>query len=47
MVRAVTIYNYDLTPERKEHYMNVIEELKKSDFKQTFYHINQKRYIVY
>ena len=40
MVRAVTIYNYDLTPKRKEHYMNVIEELKKSDFTQTFYRIN-------
>lgn len=40
MLREVTIYNYDLKPGRKKHYMSVIDELKRSNFKQTFYHIN-------
>lgn len=40
MVREVTIYNYDLNQARKSHYENVINDLKNSDFKKTFYRIN-------
>lgn len=40
MLREVTIYNYDSKPGRKKHYMDVIDELKRSNFKQTFCRIN-------
>ena len=40
MIREVTIYNYDLNQARKSHYENVINDLKSSGFKKTFYRIN-------
>lgn len=40
MVREVTIYNYNLTNKRKQHYDNVMKQLDESDFKKTFYHVN-------
>lgn len=40
MIRSVTIYNYNLTPEREQHYLRVIDSLKKSDFSKTHYSIN-------
>lgn len=41
MVREVTIYNYNLTSKRKQHYDNVMKQLDESDFKKTFYHVNR------
>ncbi len=40
MVREVTIYNWDLTPERKKHYENVMKDIEKSGFTKTFFRIN-------
>ena len=44
MMRTVTIYNYDLTPGRKKHYMDVIDELKRFRFRfiLTFYRVNHE-----